>query len=74
MSTMKAESVTLAHNCLELFLITDGVSIMAKAIGLSVYNTTIQVSIKKDNFGSFPSQNFAASISFSKKHYHTKTI
>ncbi len=45
LSTMEAEIVALAHSCCKLFTIMDGVSIMGKAIGLPVGNTTIQVSI-----------------------------
>ncbi len=51
LSTMEVEIVALAHSCCELFPIMDGVSIMGKAIGLPVGNTTIQVSIHKDNAG-----------------------
>ncbi len=48
LSTMEAEIVALAHSCCELFPIMDGVSIMGKAIGIPVGNTTIQVSIHED--------------------------
>ena len=48
---MEGEIVALAHSCRKLFPIMDGVSIMGKAIGLPVGNTTIQVSIHKDNTG-----------------------
>ncbi len=48
---MEAEIVALAHSCSKLFRIMDGVSIMGKAIGLPVGNTTIQVSIHVDNTG-----------------------
>ncbi len=48
---MEAEIVALAHSCCKLFPIMDGVSIMGKAIGLPVGDTTIQVLIQKDNAG-----------------------
>ncbi len=51
LSTMEAEIIALAHSFCELFPIMDGVSIMGKAIGLAVCNTTIQVLIHKDNAG-----------------------
>ncbi len=51
LSTMEAEIVALAHSCHELFPIMDGVSIMGKAIGLPVGNTTILVSIHEDDAG-----------------------
>ncbi len=49
LSTMEVEIVALAHSYHELFPIMDGVSIMGKAIGLSVCITTIQVLIHEDN-------------------------
>ncbi len=48
---MEAEIVALAHSCRELFPIMDGVSIMGKAIGLPVGDTTTQVLIDEDNAG-----------------------
>ncbi len=48
---MKAEVVALAHSCCKLFPIMNGVSIMGKAIGLPVDNTTIQVLIHEGNAG-----------------------
>ncbi len=51
LSTMEAEIVALAHPCCELYPIMGGVSIMGEAIGLPFGDTTIQVSIHKDNAG-----------------------
>ncbi len=51
LSTMEAEIVALAHSCRKLFPIMAGVSIISKAIGLPVGNTTIQVLIHEDNAG-----------------------
>ncbi len=51
LSTMEAEIVALAHSCCELFPIMDRVSIMGKAIGLPLVNTTIRVSIHEGNAG-----------------------
>ncbi len=51
LSTMEAEIVALAHSCCKLISIMDGVSIMDKAIGLLVGNTTIQVLIHENNAG-----------------------
>ncbi len=48
---MEAEIIALAQSCCEQLPIVDGVGIMGKAIGLPVGNTTIQVSICKDNAG-----------------------
>ncbi len=48
---LRAEIIALAHSCCKLFPIMDGVSIMGKAIGLPIGNTTIQVLIHKDNAG-----------------------
>ncbi len=53
LSTMEAKIIALGHSCCELFPIMDGVSIMGKAIGFPDGNTTIQVSIHKDNAGAF---------------------
>ncbi len=74
-STMEAEIVALAHSCCKLFLIMDGVSIMGKAIGLSVGVTKIQVSIHEDNTGSLVlAKTLPPHFSCQRKHYHTKTI
>ncbi len=51
LSIMEAEIIALAHSCCELFLIMDGVSVMGKAIGLLICNTTIQVLIHTENAG-----------------------
>ncbi len=51
LSTIEIETIALAHNCCKLFPIMDGVSIMGKAIGLPVGNTTTQVSIHKETAG-----------------------
>ncbi len=48
---MEAEIIAIAHRCHELFPIMDGVSIMGKAIGHFVGNTTIHDSIHEDNAG-----------------------
>ncbi|KAL7456632.1 hypothetical protein ACHAXS_000388 [Conticribra weissflogii] len=50
-STMEVNIISLAHRCHELFPIMDGISIMGKAIGLPVGNTTTQVSIHKETAG-----------------------
>lgn len=75
LSTMEAEIVALAHSCRELFPIMDGVSIMGKAIGLPVGNTTIQVSIHEDNAGALVlAETSPPQFTSRSKHYHTKTI
>ncbi len=51
LTTIEAEIVVLAHGCCKPSPIMDGVSIMGKAIGLPVGNTTIQVLIHEDNAG-----------------------
>ena len=75
LSTMDAEIIALAHCCCKLFPIMDGVSIMGKAIGLPVGNTTIQVSIHEDNAGALDLAKFLLPLfTPQSKHYHTKTI
>ncbi len=51
LSTKEVEIIALAHSCCKLISIMDGVSIMDKAIGLLVGNTTIQVLIHENNAG-----------------------
>ncbi len=51
LSTMEAEVIAIAHSNCKLFPNIDGISIMGKAIGLPVGNTTIQVLIHEDNAG-----------------------
>ena len=72
---MEAVIAALAHTCCELFHIMDGVSIMGKAIGLPVGNTTIQVSIHEDNAGALVlAETLPPQFTSRSKHYHTKTI
>ncbi len=51
LSTMEAKIIALAHSCCKLFPMMNGVSIMGKAIGLPVGNTTIQIFIHENNAG-----------------------
>ncbi len=75
LSTMEAEIVALAHSCCKLFPIMDGFSIMGKAIGLPVGNTTIQVSIHEDNTGALVlAETLPPQFTSRSKHYHTKTF
>ncbi len=75
LSTMEAEIVALVHSCCKLFPIMDGVSIMGKAIGLPVGNTTIQVSIHEDNAGALVlAKTLLPQFTSRSKHYHAKTI
>ncbi len=75
LSTMEAEIVALAHSCCKLFPIMDGVSIIGKAIGLPVGNTTIQVSIYEDNAGALVlAETLLPQFTNQSKHYHMKTI
>ncbi len=53
----------------------DGVSIMGKAIGLPVDDTTIQVSIHDDSVGALVlAKTLPPQFTSQSKHYHTKTI
>ncbi len=75
LSTIEAEIVALAHSCCEIFLIMEGVSIMGKAIGLLVVNTTIQVSVHEDNAGAFVlAETVLSQFICQSKHYQTKTF
>ncbi len=75
LSTMKAEIIALAYSCHKLFLIMDGVSIMGKAIGLPVGDTTIQVLIHGDDAGALVlAETLPSQFTSQSKHYHTKTI
>ncbi len=70
LSTMEADMVALAHSSCELFPIMDGVSIMGKAIGLPVGNTTIQVSIHEDSAGALVlAKTLLSRFTSQSKHY-----
>ncbi len=72
---MEAEIVPLAHSCCKLFPIMDGVSIMGKAIGLPVGNTTIQVSNHEDNPGALIlAKTIPPQYTSQSKDYYTRTI
>ncbi len=51
LSAMETEIITIDYSCCELIPITDVVSVMDKAIGLTDGNITVQVSIHEDNAG-----------------------
>ncbi len=71
LSTMEAEIVALAHSCCKLFPIMDGVSIMSKAIGIPVGNTTIQVSIHQNNAGALVlAKTLLPQFTSQSKHFH----
>ncbi len=72
---MEAKTIGLAHSCWKQFPIMDEVSIMGKAIGPPVGNTTIQVLIHKDAAGALVLTKISLpQFTFWSKHYHTKTF
>ncbi len=48
---MEAKIISLAHSCCELFPIIDMTNSLSEAIGLSIGDTTMNVSINEDNAG-----------------------
>ncbi len=75
LSTMEGEIIDLAHSCFKLFPIMDGVSIMGKAIGLPIGNTTIQILIHENNAESLVlAKTLPPQFTSRSKHYHMKTI
>ncbi len=75
LSTMEAEIIALVQRFCKLFLIINGVSIMGKAIGLPVGNTTIQVLIHKDYVAALVlAKTLIPQFTSQRKHYQTKTI
>ena len=51
LSTIKAEIISLAHNCCKLFPIIDMMNSLGEAIGLPIRDTTMNVLIHEDNMG-----------------------
>ena len=51
LSTMEAEVVALMHSCRELFPVMDMVAELGPALGIPARDTTMKVSIHKDNAG-----------------------
>ncbi len=73
LSTMESKIVVKSHGCHELFPIMDEVSIMGKAIGLSVGDTNIQVLVHKDNAGALVlATTLLSQFTSQSKHYNTK--
>ncbi len=71
-STIETEIIALVHSCCKVFPIMDGVSIMGKAVGFPVSNTTIKVLNHKDNVGALVLAKIST-LQFTSwsKHYHT---
>ena len=53
MQTMASEINALAHSCRELFQIIDITKPLGQAVGMTIGDTIINVSIHKDNAGEF---------------------
>ena len=75
LSTMEAEIVALAHSCREVFPIMDMVTILGPAMGLTVGDTVMNVSIHEDNAGALIlAETLPPQYTPRSKHYAIKTI
>ena len=72
---MKAEIISLAHSCYELFPIIDMTNSHGKATILPIGNTTTNVSIHKDNAGALMLvRTLSPQFTPRSKFYAVKTI
>ena len=72
---MESEVISLAQICRLIFLIMDIVEYLSKSVGLTMGETTMNVSINEDNAGTFIlAEILPPHFTPCRKHYVTKTI